>query len=272
VSWISAEWFDHRYFFRDESGRCYYTCGLARECGAIIVRNAEPDQFLADIWLNSLNFFEDNPVVVGFIVEQICLSVISSIGFRIGDLHWNSVKSKILSSDMLSSISLAASETLYIPDRWNYKDIHALYLYIDERKKTALVVPIQITINPFHKDSEALFYADWERWVDHFEGYTLSSTFVWIVEHQRSWKIVEEKLRSLRSGTQLIAPQHKQMFVTTSQLHEPLGRRLEARHKRLQSSKSLSVELTFASDIRSREIESQDDHQAVCEAERMFAV
>jgi hypothetical protein len=206
---------DHRYFWRDERTRqCYYTCGLAREAGAITIRKVKPNQFLADIWSNPFRFFEDNPIVVGFIVEQTCLSVISSIGFNHGDLHWNSVKSKIFSGDILHAISSAGSETLYIPDRRNYKDIDALYLSIDNRKKTTLIVSIQISINLSHKDSEALFYSDWEQWMKHFEGYALSSTFVWIVEHKRSWKIVEEQLRSLRGGMWLIAPQHKQMHVT----------------------------------------------------------
>jgi len=258
----SAEWFDHRYFWQDEkTGRCYYTCGLARDGGAITVRKAKPDQFLDDIWFNSLDFFEDNPIVVGFIVEQTCLSVISSIGFNHGDLHWNCVKSKIFSGDITSAISLATSETLYIPDRWNYKAIDALYLSVDNKKKTALIVPIQISINLYHKDSEALFYANWERWVERLKDYTLSSTFVWIVEHKRSWKIVKQQLRSLRGGTQLIAPQYKQMYVTVGDLYGPLGERLEARYRRLRYSKSLPAELTFASDVRSRATESQDDHQ-----------
>jgi hypothetical protein len=237
-----VEWLDHQYFWQDETtGRCYYTCGLAREGGAIVVRKAKPNPFLADeIWFNSLDLFEDNPVVVGFIVEQTCLSILSSIGFNHGDLHWNSVKPKIISGDILYAIPLVTSETLYIPDRWDYKNIDALYLSVDKGKKTALIVPIQISINLSHKDSEALFYSDWEQWKKHFEGYALSSTFVWIVEHERSWRIVEEQLRSLRSGMQLIAPWHKQMHVTAGDLYEPLGERLEARYRRLQNSKSLS--------------------------------
>jgi len=236
---ITGEWFDHRYFWKDETTRrCHYTCGLAREGGAIIIRNAKPDQFLDEIWFNSLEFFEDNPAVVGFIVEQTCLSVLSSMGFRHGGLQWNPVKSKIFTGNILDSISPAASKTLFIPDRWNYKDIDALYLSVD-KKKTALIVPIQISINPFHKDSEALFYVEWDRWAKRFEGYTLSSTFLWIVEHKRSFKIVEEQLRSLRSGTRSIAPQHKQIFVTAGDVYKPLGERLEARYRRLQNSKCL---------------------------------
>lgn len=205
---ISPECFDHRYFWQDEgTGCCHYTCGLARGGGAITIRKVKPDKFLTHIWLNSLDAFEDNPVVVRFIVEQTCLSAISSHGFNVRDLHWNPLKPKIFSGDILRAISLETSETLYIPDQWNYKDIDALYLYIDEKRKTVLIVPIQISINPFHKDSEACFYAGWQQWVKHFGDYTLSSTFVWIVEHDRSWKIIDEHLRALRDGTQLIAPQ-----------------------------------------------------------------
>lgn len=217
------------------------------------VRRTNPDKFLTDTWLSSLDAFEDNPVVVGFIVEQTCLSVISSIGFDFGDLHWNSVKSKIFSGDILDAIPLATSETLYIPDRWNFKDIDALYLSINNEQKTAFIVPIQISINLFHKDSETRFYAGWQSWVKRFEGYALSSTFVWIVEHERSWKIVEEQLRPLRSGVQLIAPHYKQMHVAAGDLYKLLGERLEARYRRLQNSKSLFVKLIFTeSNVRSR--------------------
>ena len=192
----------------------------------------------------------------------------SSLGFNYGDLHWNSVKSQIFTGDILDALGEISPQTLYIPDQWNYKDINALYLAIDEKKKTMLIVPIQISINPCHKDSETLFYADWAKWKNKFHGYTLSSTFVWIVEHKCSWNIVEEQLRSLRGGTQVIAPQHKQMHVMVSDVYKPLGERLEARYRRLQKSKSSPTELTFASDVRSRATESQDGHQWVCKAER----
>jgi hypothetical protein len=132
-----------------------------------------------------------------------------------------------------------------------------------------LIVPIQISINPFHKDSEACFYAGWQQWVKHFEDYTLSSTFVRIVEHDCSSKIIDEHLRALRDGTQLIAPQYEQMYITMGDVYGPLGERLQARarHMGLQSAgRSLRLELTFASDVRSRATESQDDR--VCKAGR----
>ncbi|KAF8333265.1 hypothetical protein F5887DRAFT_994782 [Amanita rubescens] len=226
VHFIRAECFDHRYFWRDEeTGRCHYTCGLAREGGAITIRKVKPDKFLSHTWLNALDAFEDNPVVVGFVVKQTCLSAISH-GLNIRGLHWKSLKPNIFAGDILDAISLEASQALYIPDQWNYKDFDALYLYMNKQKKTVLIVPIQIFINPLHKDSEACFYTDWQRWVKHYKGYTLSSTFVWIVEHDRSWNIVDEQLRAIRGGTQLIAPLHEQMLVTVGDVYGLLGERL----------------------------------------------
>lgn len=257
MHFIAVECFDHRYFWQDEkTKRCHYTCGLAREGGATAIRKVTPDKFLSDTWLNALDAFEDNPVVVGFIVEQTCLSAISSHGFNIRRLHWKPLKPKIFDGDILDAISLEASQALYIPDRWNYKDIDALYLCIDKQKKTVLIVPIQISINPLHKDSEACFYADWERWVKRFKGYTLSSTFVWIVEHDRSWKIVDEQSRDLRGGMQSIVPLHEQMHVTVVDVYRPLGERLAQARQR---GRSLCPELTFSSDVRSRATEFQDD-------------
>jgi hypothetical protein len=249
---IAAKWFDHRYFWRDErTCRCHYTCGLAREAGAVVVRRAKPDQFLADVWLNSLDSFERNPSVVGFIVEQTCLSAISSFGFGHLDLHWKSgsAETRMFSGDILNTLPSRSitSKTFYIPEQWSHKNIDALYLDIDERTKTVLVAPMQITMNHFHKKSETRFYANWERWVKHFDGFTLSSTFVWIVEHEHSWKIVEEQLRSIRSGSRLIAPQHKRIHITAGELFPPLGQRLAARHRRLKSSMCLPPELTFLS-------------------------
>ena len=81
------------------------------------------------------------------------------------------------------------------------------------------------------------------------------------MEHSPSWKIVKEQLRSLWGGAQLITPKYRKMFVMAGHVYEPLGERLEARYRRLQNSKGLIAELTFASDIRNRATELQNDHQ-----------
>lgn len=73
---------------------------------------------------------------------------------------------------------------LFVPETPYFKNINALYLEIKQKpKKSAQVVLLQITMADTYKDSEALFYLEqWARFQAHFEGYALSTTFVWIVE------------------------------------------------------------------------------------------
>ena len=252
---IPAKWFDYCDFWRDKitPHSCHYTCGLAREAGAVIIRKARPDQFLADGWLNALNSFETNQSVVGFMVEQTCLSAISALGFNHRGLHWDPVPSTVFSGDIFRALPLKTSRMFYVPEQWNYKCIDALYLDCNMKKKHVLIVPIQICLNRFHKDSEALFYSDWERWENRFEGYKISTTFVWIVEHKRSWKLIERQLRSSRSRPQLITPQHRQIHITAGEVFEPLGPQLKSRYLRLKHSNNLPPELMFGSDDEDNE-------------------
>jgi len=232
------EWFDHRYFWRaDGTRRCHYICGLAREAGAVIVRQSDPDPFLHELWLNSLNAFEGNPCVVGFIVEQTCLSAISSLGFGHGDFHWKPAQIRIFEGNILESINLEDSSTLFIPQGWNYKDIDAIYVRVNKSEMTAEVVPIQVTMNDRHGDSEMRFFARWSNWESFFVGYKLTSTFVWIVRDRRSRENIEEHLRSLRSGERVVAPKHMRVYITAREVFEPLGQRLET----LSKSRALTV-------------------------------
>jgi hypothetical protein len=253
---LTPEWFDYRYFWRDEdTGSCHYTCGLAREAGAVVIRKARPNQFLVDGWLNALDFFEKNPSVVGFIVKQTCLSAISNFGFNHRGLRWDPVESKVFSGDIFDAVPSTTSKTFYVPEQWNYKNFDALYLDFDMGKKSVFIVPIRVCLNHSYKDSEALFYADWERWEKRFDGYKISTTFVWIVEHKRSWKVIEMQSRSLRSGPQLITPNHKQIHLMAGEVFGPLGPRLESRYEMLKRSNNLPPELMFSSDDESDEPE-----------------
>lgn len=224
--------------------RCHCTCGVAREAGALIIRKVKPDRFLTDIWLNSLDAFEGNPIVVGFITEQACLSAISTYGFAHRGLDWGNTPTTIFSGNLFETLPKESSKRFYVPTKWNYEHIDALYLDVDSAAKTVLVVPFQITLNKKHKDSEALFYAGWAQWQSFYDGYTLSSTFVWVVQHERSWKMVEETLKTLRSGSKLIAPSHKQIHIAVSELHAPLGRRLDARSHKSKGKMRARQELT----------------------------
>ena len=141
-------------------------------------------------WLDSLASSGRCPGSLGTMVEKSCLSAISAFGLHLGDLHIPA-KIKITSfDDIFSSLPPLTTNCLkfFVPNDSCYKDIDALYLTITNTPtKSALIVPIQITINrEGHSDSEANFYLTYSRWVTHFEGYTVTTIFVWTVESEWS--------------------------------------------------------------------------------------
>jgi hypothetical protein len=228
VSEFSHKWFDYRYFYADDDrGKC--TCGLAREAAAVVIRQGSPGLLCGNTWIQSLRTFKNNPSVVGFLVEQACLSAISTTGFHHGGIKWQSFTATIFKGDLLEAIFPAGNyETFLIPADPFFKDIDALYLKVDTEKKTALVVPIQVTVAKKHKDSEAAFYSRWSDWQKFFEGYELKTTFVWVVENEQAWVKKTEEIRTTRKNSKLISPEHEQIIVTVSDINITLGSHLAA--------------------------------------------
>jgi len=93
-------------------------------------------------------------------------------------VHWNSVSSTTFIGDNILALPTKTSTTFLVPANANLKNIDAVYVKVDEKKETVLVVPFQIAINKKFKDSEILFYSEWSRWQTFYKGYTLSSTFM----------------------------------------------------------------------------------------------
>jgi hypothetical protein len=247
TTFTDDKWFDHHYFYRDEHHKCHYTCGLARAAGATVVRESQPGQFISDVWLNSLDSHVSNPSVVGFTVEQACISAITERGFHHGGLNWERPATVVYHGDIFITLPTATSETFFVPANPNFKNIDAVFIRLNTAKKEVLVVPIQITINKKHKDSEALFYYDWSRWKKHYEEYTISSVFVWVVEHKRSWSVIEEKLRATKRGPRLVTPEHTRNVITVGELYAPLGRRLEVVRRATRGKKRPREELPMIS-------------------------
>lgn len=226
VQGIPQEWFDFRYFWPGEKEVGNYTCGLAREAAATILRQGKPGMLCSDEWFIALNESRNNPCVIGFLVEQACLSHISQTGFHHGDLHWNTFPATVFYGDMIRQIPYDwEGEKLFIPGVYYFRNIDALYLKVDDTKKTALVVPIQITVSNKHKDSETSFFSEWHRWEKRFMGYQLSSTFVWVVRDGQpsSWRKVDAEFRDTRNGTKQVSPKHMQAHITISDLYPRLG-------------------------------------------------
>jgi hypothetical protein len=198
-------------------------CGLAREAAAIVIRQGSPGLLCDNTWLLSLRAFKDNPSVIGFLVEQACLSAISRTGFHHCDINWKPFPATIFQDDLIQAIPSVDCEIFFIPENPFFKDIDALYLKVNVEDQTALVVPIQITVAKTHKDSEAAFYSRWSDWQERFRGYTVETTFVWVVENKQSWAVKEEEFKTTRSQSKLISPEHEQIFMTVTDISHNLG-------------------------------------------------
>jgi len=228
VSWPISDLFDYRYFYMGKERRGNCTCGLARQAAAVVIRRGKPGLLCDKIWIRSLYTFRNNPSVVGFLVEQACLSAISTTGFYHGSITWQSFTATTFKGNLLTIIGRESNEIFFIPEDPFFKDIDALYLKVDAEKKTAMVVPIQVTVAKTHKDSEAAFYSRWADWEDCFKGYELKTNFVWIVEDKQSWMVKEEEFRATRQNLKLISPRHEQLFVTVQDINSTLGSTLKS--------------------------------------------
>lgn len=124
-----------------------YTCGLTRQTAAVVIRRGSPGLLCSETWIDSLHTFRNNPSVVGFLVEQACLSAISATGFYHGNIKWQSLGATTFKGDLLKVIGRRSDEKFFIPEDPFFKVIDALYLKVDAEEKTAAVVPIQITIS-----------------------------------------------------------------------------------------------------------------------------
>jgi len=116
--------------------------------------NAEESIFLGPEWYDTLVTFKNNPSVIGFTVEQIVISTISSAGLRFGNTSIPPAQIFTFES-RTARLSIDKQFTYYVPLRFNLKAIDLLFASIDVQQKTAHIVPIQTTVAKQHKDSEA---------------------------------------------------------------------------------------------------------------------
>ena len=220
---------DYRYFYF-EKGCGRYACGLARqgifEC---LRKYAEESVFLGPEWYPALESFKNNPSVIGFTVEQMIISRLASSGLNWGDAAIPPAPQTLFPGN-LTPLSIDKRSTYYVPLQFNFKAIDALYVEVNEGKKTAKIVAIQITVAKRHTDSEAKFFADWEAWTKSLGGFTITSTFLWIVESTRGKVEVEAKLKELRQRRILVMPEHATYWVMINQVDKRLADTLPLIH------------------------------------------
>lgn len=219
---------DHRYFYVDSEGNGRYSCGLARQAITEFLRaNAEESFFLGAQWYDTLMGFKNNPPVIGFTVEQIVISKIASTGLCLGDFCLPAAQTFAFDTPT-TRLSTDKPHTYYVPVRFNLKAIDLLFASIDPEKKTAHIVPIQITVAKEHKDSEATFFADQDTWLRGLEDFEVKKSFVWIHHGKRGRREVKKKLKELRGRTisEINHPDYEVLWVSVEQIDVELDKTL----------------------------------------------
>ena len=218
---------DRRYLYRDENRHGQIVCGIAREALAGVIRQASPRLPLRQAWSAAVYQYRDNPSVLGFLVEQQCIAIIASLGLRITDeleIPLTSI------TPFLRNIVELEETGFYVPTKPNCMAIDCVYAVVDETKRTAHIIPVQIAIAKKHSDSETKFFQNWKQWTQGLatRGYQIEATFVRVVEDSKSIQCVEAVQRTLRSGLQGGIPAYNSYRIPLSEVNAPLAERLKA--------------------------------------------
>jgi len=214
---------DHRYFYINSGSRGHYSCGLARQAMIGFLRiHGEERIFLGPEWLQTLESYKHNPSAIGFTVEQIIISRIASAGVESDNFSIRPAKIVAFEGDS-TTILQDEEHAYYVPLKFNFKAIDALYVHLDQKKKVVRLVAIQITVAKRHTDSEAAFYAGLAMWLHGLTAFEITTEFLWIHEGQRGRVEVEEKIIKLRTKTHVNWPRHTVHWVSIEQVHKDLA-------------------------------------------------
>ena len=236
---------DHRYFFvRNQSGVQVgsYACGIARDAARRKLRQYHGIRASEDIWLRYLGDFVGNQSMLGFLMEESCLSSIPLHGLRIGmglcpgkgiATRWFNTKFPVY--------SLEQGVTIYIPVKYNFRAIDSLILSLDTvgTRKKATIFPLQITIAKSHSDSEPKFFENWDKWCSGLEDYEVEFHFLWITDdmyHSSKW--FEEETRPSRGAEAetIVSPGYTSHRIPLSLVNKDVADRL----RRAREGKKIS--------------------------------
>ena len=185
---------DYRYFYVDDSSRGHYTCSLAREAIIQFFRLCDEDIFFyIGGWLDTMNFYKNNPSAMGFTVEHLIISQIALNSICSDD--FNIPPAEIVAfTDGSTSLSNDRALGYYVPLKFNRKAADVVFASIDQKNRTAHVVGIQITVSKQRKDAEAAFFAELDWWLNELESFQVETSFLWIYEGDRDRAELEAAL------------------------------------------------------------------------------
>jgi len=233
---------DNRYFYtmRQNIGQC--TSGLVRNTMAAFLRkHAGGDTFLKQQWYNMVEYVGGNSSVLGFFVEQVILSRIEKEGMTMDGIKIPGMKSVGFRTLPKVPENTGGSPVLYIPDAYNYKAIDGVIISakIVNDLKVLEIMPIQITINQYHEDSEKSFFEGWDDFVVKILGGSdyddLKITFLWIVEDSETFprqdEIVAANTLTTRNSS-YSTPSYERKVRSVKYVSEMVGHKLRLARER----------------------------------------
>jgi hypothetical protein len=214
----------------------FYTCGLARTALAGKLRELGEDLFLG--WGSAIFDNYNNKSVLGFILEQMCLSSISQRGLHAAGLDFGMMKTIVFPGNC-PDFDVKSPLTLYVPVSYNFPAIDGAVLSLNHQEKLAQLVPLQVTIAARHTDSEQRFFSTWKPWSDGLmeEGYGVEVKFLWITGARRSaTEVVAETVRNTRRGPAIVNPRYERSYVTIEDLDKDIGEKLGRAEKKYEGT------------------------------------
>jgi hypothetical protein len=192
----------------------------------VLRERSEDSAFLGEEWHRALEAFKNNRSVVGFMVEQMIISRLASSGVNAGHL---AIKAASIITFQGTSTRLLNKDgrVYHVPLKFNLKAVDAIYVSVNAKQKTALVVPIQITVAKKHGDSVGAFFEDWATWSQALANYNITVRFMWIHDSERGLREVEAKTIKLKGRDVSSWPRHDVVFVSVEQVDKDLAMTLE---------------------------------------------
>ena len=219
--------YDLRHFYVDTEEIGRFTCGIAFEAMMSILWTYDDAPFLDGLWYEAVER-SDNPIVRGFLAEQICLSHIAAHGLlavhpKLDRMSSASFRDKPAFDEFLSTDQ---TTRLYVPTAYNFMSVDGAILLLDRASKKATIFAIQFTLSQSHKQSDEEFHKRlWSTWIKPIVSaeFSVDSTFVWIDTKQPSEHVEPKVVKALRSSDKVVQPEYSVIHVGVEAVHRKLA-------------------------------------------------
>lgn len=176
-----------------------------------------------------MGYLNSNPSVVGYFLEHAIIRSIATSGLPCFDIVGPMAQ---LIFHEFPRYDLSLDKALYVPRKFNFPAIDAIFLRLDHTTKKAELFPIQITVQKgSHRNSEDHFFKDLPNWKPYLERYNIKITFLWIAsgnQFQRTEK--KAKARGRRDGSETkVWPNYESVVVPLHEVNCDVWRYQETR-------------------------------------------